>query len=91
MANYAVIGLLCASLVVILCFWAKLRMAVKSCKAAGYFTYGNFSLFASRMLNIAVKMLILIFSLLYSARLVQVYGEQYFDNSLPFMSYRLDG
>jgi uncharacterized membrane protein len=88
---YGLIGVIACSALVLVCFWKKIRVAVSCVKASGKYTSGNISSVLVSLLTGSVYLYIFYATTLYMARKIQADGNEYFDNSLPFMSYSIEG
>lgn len=87
---YAVLGLMALSFTVLACFWKKIRLAIKCVKASGKYTFKNLATLLISLGNAVWYLIIIVLTGRYMIMKIQADGEQYFDNSLPFMSYRLN-
>jgi hypothetical protein len=86
---YLILGAIAFSFMILACFWKKIRLAIKCVKAAGKYTFANLATLLTSLTICALYIVVIFFTGKYVAMKIQADCEQYFDNSLPYMSYDL--
>lgn len=86
---YFLLGWITFSFMILACFWKKIKLSIKAVKAAGIYTFGNSSTILTTLGICLLYIALIFYSGKYTAMKIQSEGQQYFDNSLPYMSYEL--